>query len=156
MKLNIALNFTVTELYISLGDDIWNWILQGTVHLQQDEADKLLKGVRLDILQSVVINIPVRNSVWGEQWGEKYPGISSDLIQSCDDLSRFSLVTSSWNKVELHGERLLLVIARKLTTVMSLPQNRKATIKEKAGKVCIRAKWPIRPKLISVILASSD
>ena len=82
MKLNIALNFNVTELYINLGDDTWNWILQGTVHLQQDEADKLLKGVRLDILQSVVINIPVRNSVWGEQWGEKYPGISSDLIQT--------------------------------------------------------------------------
>ena len=59
-------------------------------HLQDDEVGKLLKGVRLDSLQSIVINIPATNSVWGEQWGEKYPGISSDLIQTCDDLSGFT------------------------------------------------------------------
>ena len=75
--------------------------MQGAAHLQGGDADKLLKGVRLDSLQSVFINTPVTNLVQGEQWGEKYPGISSDLIQTCNDLSRFSFITSSWNKVEL-------------------------------------------------------
>ena len=56
--------------------------MQGAAHLQGGDADKLLKGVRLDSLQSVVINTPVTNLVQGEQWGEKYPGISSDLIQT--------------------------------------------------------------------------
>ena len=80
---------------------MWKWILQAPAHLQDVEVDKFLKGVRLDSLQSVVINVPVTNSVWGEQWEEKYPRISSDLIQTFYDLFRFSLNTSSLNKAEL-------------------------------------------------------
>ena len=60
---------------INPDDDMWNSTLQAAAHLQKDKADKLIKGVRLDSLQSIVINIPVTNSVWDEQWGEKYPGI---------------------------------------------------------------------------------
>ena len=80
---------------------MWRWILQAAAHLQDGEADKLLKGVRLDSLQSAVIDISVTNSVWSEQWAKRYPGIPSDLIQTFDDLFRFSLNTSSWNKAEL-------------------------------------------------------
>ena len=82
---------------------MWKWILQAPAHLQDVEVDKFLKGVRLDSLQSVVIDIPVTNSVWSEQWAKRYPGIPSDLIQTWNDLSHFSLIniTPSWNKVEL-------------------------------------------------------